>query len=547
MQPENYCLYPEYQDRFCLINVFRNPDADVSSVQDDITVCYGCERFKKIASRGIGRREADQAIGDAVIKLMQQLANKNDKLRQTAAELKRTVEQLTLFKSIADAIARSPSLEKSLRIMLTGATSGDAIGFNRAGVLLVNDYTGALEGKCAVGPIDPAEAEAIWPKIAGLPVKQLLDNILAGIVETEFTLESAVKRARIFLSDKQNPLVQILSRSDNEAVLLRVADCGADSAIWWPNAAEFTVVPLKSEQRVLGLVLADNSITGRPFSTESAEALQSLANACAPGIENSILQQELFLKLKELERVHDLLRANQKYLVHHERLADIGMLATKVAHEFKIPLVTIGGYARRLKALASAGKIDSALVEIIIAEIDRLLTINSEILEYSRAPRLDLRECDLCDLLTDAVGRLKDKMADLAIETKIDFHKKKLILNIDPEKMRQVILNLVANAVEAMKNGGRLTIRTRQDNNYIVIEVQDTGQGIAPEEMDNLFRLFYTTKSNGSGLGLPVTKKIIDDHGGFINVRSEKGVGTTFYVHLPVPNSVNKKKENSLS
>ncbi len=545
MQPDNYCLYPEYHHKSCLISIFRNPDVDIAGVQDDITVCYGCERFKRIASRGIGRREADQVIGDTVIKLMQQLAYKNDKLKQTAAELKSTVEQLTLFKSIADAIARSPSLDKSLRIMLTGATSGDAIGFNRAGVLLVNEYTGTLEGKCAVGPIDSAEAQAIWAKVSGVPVKQLLDNILADNMNAEFTLESFIRRAKIPLSDKNNPLVQVLVYSNSQTLQLRAADFVASDISWWPNISDIMAVPLKSEQRVLGLVLADNAITGKPFTDESAEALKSLVNACAPGIENSILQQELFLKLKELERVHDLLRANQKYLVHHERLADIGMLATKVAHEFKIPLVTIGGYARRLKALASTGRIDSALIEIIISEIDRLLTINSEILEYSRAPKLSLRECDLCELLTDAIAQMKDRMAGMAIETGIEFHKKKMMIKIDPERMRQVVLNLVANAVEAMKKGGRLTIRTRQDNDYVVIEIQDTGEGIAAEEMDNLFRLFYTTKSNGSGLGLPVTKKIIDDHGGFINVRSKKGEGTTFYVHLPVAESSEKKKKDS--
>jgi signal transduction histidine kinase len=533
METDDFCVNSAAQDRLCWISVLTDPKTDINRVQDDITICHECGKFKTLSERGTGRRVADQAIGLTIMKLMEQLAFKKENLEKTAIELKKTVEQLSLIKNITDAIARSDSLEKSLRIILTGATSGDAYGFNRAAVFLVNDKTNMLEARCAIGPDNLQEAIQIWNKIANASLGQLLNEILS---ETEFipcNLELSISAFKIALNEKNQPLVQVLDEAKEQVVNVKAEKFAKYDWTWWPGASTAVAVPLISEGRPLGLIWADNAVTSRPITGDLIESLRALANACAPGLENAMLQQKLKNQLQELERIHALLKSNQAYLVQHERLVDIGMLATKVAHEFKIPLVTIGGYARRIKNTINTDKFDKKTIDVIISEVDRLMKINSEILEYSRIARLNVQECDVNHIIDDSLSQMQDRFKASGIKAECRYTKPSLMLKADPERLKQVILNLVDNAVEAMNNGGKLMVKTTKLNDYVVLEIADTGAGLDKEGIDNLFKLFYTTKTHGCGLGLPVTKKIVDDHGGHINVSSAPGIGTVFSVHLP--------------
>jgi len=198
-----------------------------------------------------------------------------------------------------------------------------------------------------------------------------------------------------------------------------------------------------------------------------------------------------------------------------------------------LPMVAIGGYARRIQKTIGTEKFDKKLVEVIINEVDRLINITSEILEYSRSSKLNIRECDLNNIVSDSLDQLKNKLNGCGVETEKNFVRKNLTIKGDPERLKQVILNLVDNAADAMTKGGKLTIKTDRDKEYIVFEIEDTGEGIDKTGLANLFNLFYTTKNRGTGLGLPVSKKIIDDHGGYISVSSILGEGSKFSVKLP--------------
>lgn len=533
------CIHPEHLDKLCWLAMLAESQTHAegiknpAAIQDDIIVCHECKIFRETTERGFGRRAADQAIGQTIIKLMEQLAIKKQNLQQTANALTKSLEQLGLLKSLSDALARSDKLEKSLRIILTGATSGDAFGFNRAAVFLINGKKTKLVGRSAIGPKDNEEARIIWENITGRSLASLLEQILVTDAHVPCALEQVVVKIGYLIDDKKNPLVAILDEAREK--ILRASESRFFESIltWWPNSVEAALAPLISEGRPLGVIIADNAITRKPITAESLDSLKSLTNTCAIGLENAILHGQLQAQLNELARVHELFKLNQAYLIQHERLADIGALATKVAHEFKIPLVTIGGYARRMQKTIGSEKFDEKMVQVIVSEIDRLTRITSEILEYSRYPKLNIRECNLHELIDETLGLIEDRLKNSGIASEKLFAERKLIIKVDPERLKQVLLNIIDNAMDAMKNGGRLTIRTSKNNEYVGIDIADTGVGIDKIELENLFNLFYTTKDRGSGLGLPVTKKIVDDHGGNISVNSIPGKGTVFSIHLP--------------
>lgn len=539
MNIDNHCNHPEYQEKLCWIAVLDDPRAGINEfhntddIQDDLTICYECDKLKIMMERGFGRRTADQTVITTILKLIKQLSIKKQNLQQTADQLKYSLEQLSLLNSITDALARSDNLEKSLKIILTGATSGDAFGFNRAAVFLLNENNDMLEGKSAIGPENLDEAFRIWENISKIPLIRLLEEI---IIENEFvpcSLETRVSRVRISQQNQENLFIKILDEAKEKVIDIESIKNSNFDFSWWPPVEKIVAVPLISEGRPLGLIIADNTISNKEITDDSVDSLKSLANACAPGLQNAILHAKLHAQLKELERVYELFQSNQAYLVRHERLADIGTLATKVAHEFRIPLVTIGGYARRIYKTVGSDKFDKNMVKVIIDEVDRLTKISSSILEYSRSPKLNIRECDLNSIVNESLSQLNDKLDSSGIDTEKLFAGKNLKVSIDPERLKQVVLNLVDNAVDAMEKGGKLSIKTSKSNEYVTIDIQDTGSGIDEFGLENLFNLFYTTKDKGSGLGLPVSKKIIDDHGGYINVKSIPGKGTVFSVRIP--------------
>jgi protein-histidine pros-kinase len=225
----------------------------------------------------------------------------------------------------------------------------------------------------------------------------------------------------------------------------------------------------------------------------------------------------------------------ERLLQEKERLATLGTTAAVFAHEIGNPLNGISTSLQIVKSiLESAEKIDPVLQEtldIAFQEVQRLATLLSDYRTFARPQRLNLRPADVTQIIQEVLSAQLPTYGatKIALQTQLENVPGLLV---DPEKIKQVILNLCKNAVEAMPDGGSLTIKTTRSQEGIVLEVTDTGKGIAPGV--DAFQLFRTTKPEGTGLGLPIVQQIISDHKGTITYRSEIGKGTTFTIVLPI-------------
>lgn len=181
----------------------------------------------------------------------------------------------------------------------------------------------------------------------------------------------------------------------------------------------------------------------------------------------------------------------------------------------------------------------------MLSEIDRINQIVSEFMELAKTKELKFAEEDLATMIQDLVDFMEAQaiLVNVTIKTYFDTHLTRIIC--DKDKIKQVMLNLIKNAMEAMPNGGNLTINVRQsDGQNVKISVKDEGCGIPQEKIDHLGEPFYTTKEQGTGLGLSICYKIIEHHNGYIEVHSEQGVGTEFKILLPIdPLEQNLKSE----
>ncbi len=227
-----------------------------------------------------------------------------------------------------------------------------------------------------------------------------------------------------------------------------------------------------------------------------------------------------------------------------EKLAAVGRLAAGVVHEINNPLATISACAEALESRADEGEFGfSEEVEdlkeylgLIRSEAFRCKSITTSLLDFSRARSSDRTAVDLTETVRSSARLLAHQKRGDRVEIKLEMPDTLPTVNANSGQIQQAVIALATNAIDAMPEGGTLTFRAFQQNNRVVIEVQDTGFGIAPEDMSKIFEPFFTTKEvgKGTGLGLSVCYGIISEHGGRLSVRSNLGQGTTFSIYLPI-------------
>ena len=229
-----------------------------------------------------------------------------------------------------------------------------------------------------------------------------------------------------------------------------------------------------------------------------------------------------------------LMAANEQ-LAHSEKIATLGRVAAQVAHEVRNPLAGLLLYSEHLKAKldgkVSAG--DVQLVDKIIETINHLTATTEQILNYARPVTLALKTVDLNDVARDVIPLLSTEISKHNIETVLELDSSPVSGMLDEASIRAATLNLVLNAVQAMSTGGRLQISTGRNGKKMWMVIKDTGAGMSPERIKQIFEPFNTTKSRGLGLGMPYAQKIIQQHGGRIEVESRQGKGTQVKIELP--------------
>lgn len=273
------------------------------------------------------------------------------------------------------------------------------------------------------------------------------------------------------------------------------------------------------------------SATPGAFSARHEAIATELVGTAAIAIQNALLYRDLQESYASLTRT-------QEELLRNERLAALGQISAVMAHEVRNPLGVIFNSLGPLRQLLRPEGDAAMLLSIIEEEADLLNRIVGSLLDFARPSTLDLREGDLTELLQDV---LRDSSSDRDYHPGIDlageFHHTPGGVLFDARLLRQALINLLQNAFQAMPRGGRVWVRTADDvvegRTYVRISIEDSGGGIREDLRERIFDPFFTTRAMGTGLGLPIVKRVIEDHSGLIRVDSRAGRGTTFSIYLP--------------
>jgi PAS domain S-box-containing protein len=284
-------------------------------------------------------------------------------------------------------------------------------------------------------------------------------------------------------------------------------------------------LPLAVRDRTIGSALIVDPRGPRHFTAAEVERAAAIANQLAVAVENARLYDDLRRSYAELAQA-------QAQLIQRERLAALGELSAVVAHEVRNPLGVIfnslGSLRRVLKPEGDA----RMLLDIVGEEADRLNRIVGDLLDFARPSPPALRPEALDRLVEDAVGAALAENRDIAVER--DIGPGLSPVSMDSRLMRQAVLNVAVNAVQAMPHGGKLSVRARREGPWARVEIRDSGPGIPDEIRQRIFEPFFTTKASGTGLGLAVVKRIVEGHGGEVTVASEPGAGAAFTIRIPV-------------
>ena len=239
----------------------------------------------------------------------------------------------------------------------------------------------------------------------------------------------------------------------------------------------------------------------------------------------------LLVLLRDLREVRRL----EAEVRRREKLAAVGHLAAGVAHELRNPLSSIRGYAAYFGAKFAPGSEDRQAAEVMVREVDRLNRVISELIEFSRPSDVQRRPVRLSDLAAHAERLTRPDATARGVRVDLSGAGAGPEVQADPDRLSQALLNLCLNAIQAMESGGTMTLATGlAPDGRAFVSVADTGPGIPPEHRDRIFDPYFTTKSRGTGLGLPLAHKIVAAHGGELRLTPRSGGGTLATILLPV-------------
>jgi signal transduction histidine kinase len=435
--------------------------------------------------------------------------------------------QINLISQLSSYLQRDRKIEEFLFKILTAVTSGHGLGFNRAMLYLVDEEGLILEGKMAVGPDSMEEAIEIWNSDDTDTFNEEFD--LMNLKGAE--LFDSVIKSRVFMNSDA-----LLSKALNEKTVIHINDSWHDERVddelkKLLNVNEFVVVPLFVANTSVGIIIADNKFNQVPISSDVKELLVIFAAQAALTIES---HSNLLKAQKDMEMIEK----RQDAIVESEKMAAVGKIATHIAHEIRNPLVTMGGYARKIMSMPKDGIKNTTNIvkfsEIILEESERLEKTLSNVMDFTKPSRYIREFNNINDIIRDTVNLLKNLFLDNKIEVVSKLDNEIPLIKCDSNQIKQVMLNLLQNSIEITPPEGIIEIVTEFDSKQVTIRVKDSGTGIDEKDPNVVFEPFFTKKITGVGLGLANVKKIISDHNGSIDVRNREFVGVEFTIQLPL-------------
>ncbi len=279
------------------------------------------------------------------------------------------------------------------------------------------------------------------------------------------------------------------------------------------------------------------------FKPSDKELLMTLASHAASVWENAMLYQMAQQRNQQLLESYEKLRKAQRELIRKERLAALGEMAAIVAHEIRNPMTAIRGFAQRISKRLHEPETVEEYLGIIVSEVDRLDEVIRSVLDFGKKPVIRKQPVQIGAIISDALLILEGKISAKSLTIRKSLAAGIPEVMVDEDRMKQVIINLLENAVYVTPRGDTVAIEAARIDTSLVIRVIDGGAGVDPKMTRKIFDPFFTTKVHGAGLGLAMAQRIVEEHNGTIDAANVPGRGAAFTVRLSLDNDRNESDD----
>lgn len=446
--------------------------------------------------------------------------------------------EIRFLHEVSQILQTSVAMDEVLSMALTAITAGKGFGLNRAILLLVDKDRQHLKGHIAVGPRNREEAGRIWHEIESHDYS--LQDMGQILREQKMVAEKEKFRDLLeILSVPMNCAEHLFIATLNEQRTRHIVNLWEEPGIERRQTetlgvGELLLVPLISKNRRIGLLLADNIINGRPITPEDVQSLETFALPVAFAIERASLYERLQEELGKITEANNRLREQQELIVRMEKMALVGKIASNISHTIRNPLTIIGGFARSLLKHTPPEDAKRGHIESIIRESRRLEEVLQEVLSYSESLHPTFDWWDINQLIAGVFAGMRDDLEMNHIACRFDLEPNLPKAKLDFKKISYCLRALVTNAIEAMPDGGEIVARSSLHGERIHIELADNGPGMSEETIRTVTAPFFSTKDSGSGLGLSLCTRILDEHAALLDITSELGSGTTITIKLNI-------------
>lgn len=451
-------------------------------------------------------------------------------------ELKDRVEELSILSQISQEVSSANDTDEVIKVILTGVTARQGLGFNRAFLFLLDDESRMLTGRLAIGPADADEAGKIWSSLEkderSLP--ELLSLYQVESERSNRSLTDLISGMRIDITNGS-----LFARAMQERAPLVIGcetelDRITERILGRLGEKQVAMTPLVTRDRAVGLLLVDNAITHKEITDDDRQFLKLIADQTAAAVERSYLYRDLRERAVELERINSKLAETQNQIIEAEKMSVIGEITAAVAHELRNPLTIIGGFANLMNKNHDPGSSDIEYLDIIISETQRAEGVLTDVLDFSRASKAKDRRLDLNGLIRQAFDMLTLRMGSGRNRIKSTLCDAELPLWGNPDQLLHAYYQILWTLIQELPMEIIPKISTYALPEASRLEICCDHAPRHREKVEKLLGQYFGAGNSTKRLSLIVAEETLKHHGGNLGVESNPEEGPVLFVQLPL-------------
>lgn len=498
--------------------------------------CLECPRLLEDLHRPAGELtglvELFPYVVEEVLELRATVKSQQSLLEARAREIK-------FLHEVSLVLQTSVDMDEVIAMALTAITAGQGFGLNRAILLLVNREQASLGGYFALGPRHRDDAVRIWKEL------EERDLTLREMARQFFERNMAAERERfsdllqqltVPLAERDHLFIQVLDSQLSRHVTHLGQLPGQGAALRdLLGVDELLLVPLLSKNRRIGLLLADNLVSGRPVSAEDQQSLETFALPVAFAIERASLYERLQQELDRAQETNLRLRQQQETIVRMEKMALVGNLAANLAHSIRNPLTIIGGFARALLRDTDEAAPRRQHLESIVREARRLESVLQEALAYSEAQHPTLDRWDVNQLVAGVYAGFREDLELAGIGCRLQLAPDLPLVKLDYKKLGYCLRGLISSTLERVSRDGQLILTTALADSILTITIEDDGPTPSRRELETGTEAIIPEGNDGDRLVFALCARILEGHHARFSVTPRQGGGRVITISLDAP------------